>query len=836
MGVQYVCDDQERRLESVRGRPDLNGIDYLEVLGDEAPTGIPSQRTLLVRCLQPLDDGLSKANVRIEGGVRMDPRLNPVRIEWASKATRIAAMPADDPTVLPVDRTYFAALDEPDRLLVVRTSTVGDFSTYRLTLARTAVDDRPPAGFDLQLCEVDFSFKVDCPADFDCRTDDDCPPEPAPAPQVDYLAKDYASFRGLLLDRLALIMPDWKERNAADQQVALVELLAYVGDQLSYDQDAVATEAYLGTARRRVSVRRHARVLDYFMHDGCNARAWIAIDVDQNGGADDATIPASTMVLSRDRGDSATVRPADLDAALSAGPVVFETLHPLRTRYRRNRIQFHTWGDLRCCLPVGATRASLRGTSAQLQLRAGDVLVLEEILGPSGRAVDADPEHCQAVRLDRDPVQVTDPLDGAAVLEIVWHQEDALRFPLCLWQFPAGTGVTGASIARGNVVLADHGMGIRAPETLAMVPLADTVPYRPRLERPGLTFGMPYDDAAARRRPATDAVASDPGSAVPRIALDDGRDGWSPRRDLLATDRFTPEFAVETESDGRAYLRFGDDVKGRRPAPGSVLTASYRVGGGRAGNVGPRALSRLVTDLDGISSVRNPLPATGGEDPEPIERVRQFAPQAFRTQERAVTEADYAAVAQRRRSVQRAAATRRWTGSWYTQFVAIDRRGGFPVDRAFRSEMTAFLEPFRMAGTDVDIDPPTFVPLDIVLGVCVEPGYFRSDVKAELLRRFGNGRLADGSPGFFHPDNLTFGQPVFLSRVVATVMDVEGVAWVDTAHGDGSPNRFGRWGQLPGGEFDEGIIRMARLEVAQLDNDPNAPENGRIDFVMQGGR
>ena len=56
-------------------------------------------------------------------------------------------------------------------------------------------------------------------------------------------------------------------------------MLAYVGDHLSYQQDAVATEAYLGTARRRVSVRRHARLVDYAMHDGCNARAWVQVQV-----------------------------------------------------------------------------------------------------------------------------------------------------------------------------------------------------------------------------------------------------------------------------------------------------------------------------------------------------------------------------------------------------------------------------------------------------------------------------------------------------------------------------------------------------------------------------
>ena len=96
--------------------------------------------------------------------------------------------------------------------------------------------------------------------------------------EINYLAKDYASFRQLILDRLALVMPDWKERHVPDIGIALVEVLAYVGDHLSYYQDAVATEAYLDTARKRISVRRHARLVDYPMHEGCNARAWVCVD------------------------------------------------------------------------------------------------------------------------------------------------------------------------------------------------------------------------------------------------------------------------------------------------------------------------------------------------------------------------------------------------------------------------------------------------------------------------------------------------------------------------------------------------------------------------------
>ncbi len=68
--------------------------------------------------------------------------------------------------------------------------------------------------------------------------------------------------------------PAWTETHAADLGVALVEALAYAADHLSYQQDAVSTEAYIGTARSRISLRRHARLVDYQISEGCNARTW----------------------------------------------------------------------------------------------------------------------------------------------------------------------------------------------------------------------------------------------------------------------------------------------------------------------------------------------------------------------------------------------------------------------------------------------------------------------------------------------------------------------------------------------------------------------------------
>ncbi|HMO66464.1 MAG TPA: putative baseplate assembly protein, partial [Verrucomicrobiota bacterium] len=221
-----------------------------------------------------------------------------------------------------------------------------------------------PAGFDPLLHRIGFSFKVECPSPLDCAPTHECPPAVRDEPELDYLAKDYASFRRLILDRLSVLMPGWRERRAADFTVTLAELLAYAGDRLSYFQDAVAGEAYLGTARRRVSLRRHARLLDYHVHEGRNARAWlcftVSADAERTGAAEALPVPAGARIIVATPPLPENLPPGtDPDDAwfLAAG-AVFEPVTPVHGLYAaHNRIAFHTWGDTRCCLPRGATRA-----------------------------------------------------------------------------------------------------------------------------------------------------------------------------------------------------------------------------------------------------------------------------------------------------------------------------------------------------------------------------------------------------------------------------------------------------------------------------------------------
>jgi hypothetical protein len=134
-----------------------------------------------------------------------------------------------------------------------------------------------------------------------------------------------------------------------------------------------------------------------------------------------------------------------------------------------------------------------------------------------------------------------------------------------------------------------------------------------------------------------------------------------------------------------------------------------------------------------------------------------------------------------------------------------------------------------MAGYDLEIDAPRFVSLEVELFVCASPDHFRADVQAAVLQALGSRTLPDGRRGLFHPDNLTFGQSVYLSAIYAAAQAVQGVESVTVT-------KFERQGQPDPLLLDSGVIELGRLEIARLDNDPDFPEHGVLRVGMGGGK
>lgn len=935
MTSAIVCNDDARR-DAVRAKPELNGLDYLEVRDD--------QTTLVVYFL-------GKAPGTFRKGQQESFAAYKARLKgyWQLQGgRRIRNLIIQDADVTRNDNP------EMDDFVTLRVNQSGDFSTYTLRLVGLE-------GIDPFYDHIEFSFKVDCPNDLDCATDAACPPPQQAEPESNYLARDYASFRQLILDRLALIMPDWQERHVPDIGIALVELLAYTGDHLAYYQDAVATEAYLETARQRVSVRRHARLVDYRLHEGCAARAWLALTTN----ADEPLEPRDIYFITGARGVTAFDRTILAAEELQSVPVseyeVFEAVQTeqIQLQVAHNLIYFYTWGQGECCLPRGATRATLVAESeaGKLNLEQGALLLFEEVQGPrTGDPADADYSHRHVVRLTKVTAD-TDPLNGQAILEIEWAQEDALPFPLCLSAVSdAAHGcicLTNVSVARGNVFLVEHGLTVEPYERLGVVESGTRVQecdcanqpsevrylpkrFRPRLAYGNLAFRQPLPSATPAQVPAARWLTQDVRLTLPQVRLesiaslpdqtdapilwteladdaellqvlrDDNfvpeyfaegvplarelldnyrqsktevttaktkfepasksdpayprlkdmyekavtardnaraalvrelkrrRTTWKPQPDLLASGPDDSDFVVEVDNEGVAWLRFGNDELGEQPKAGTTFYAQYRIGGGTRGNVGAEAISHLVLRrgiLSGLNlTVRNPLPARGGVNPEPLAQAKLLAPTSFRRDlQRAVIAQDYADLAVRDRAdLQGAAATLVWTGSWYEADVAIDSLGG-TLSPAQLSEIQAAVEPYRRIGHDLRVGAAREVPIELELCIQVAPQYLRGHVQAQLNSIFSSRVLADGSPGMFHPDRLSFGGGIYLSRIIAAAFGVTGVESVQVT-------KLNRLFEPPNRELENGLLPLGPLEVAQLDNDPNFPEHGRFNMVVKGGR
>lgn len=829
-----ICEDPGRRRQLLES--DLDGIDYIEVPFDD-------QVHVRVYFIKGPPPAVDASSVHVEGGVRI------------TGIDVLAVAPATD--------------DSGVDHLEVTVDQAGDFSPYVLRIDA-------PGVLDPVYDHKQFGFKVGCPSDFDCADEPACPPAPRDTPVIDYLAKDYASFRQLLIDLIPAKVPEWTERHEADLGMTLVELLAYEGDHISYAQDAVAQEMHLETARQRESVARHVRLIDYPMHHGINAKAFVHLTVDAAG-----TIPARSLrcpertvrFLSRigqpiDPASSVppgTVIAHELESrALAATDAAFEPVETTRVDPAFNRVFIHTWGDAGCCLPIGATAVDLVG---DVPFESGDLLLLEEVRGVStGLPQDADPSHRQVVRITtvgdpgedtpQDPLFTLDPNadngvrprttedDPLPVTRVRWDPQDALTFPLCVSTTDTtGNPVPVAAVARGNMVLVDHGATAieqHVPDETRI--RYSRIGYRFRLNGAPLTFGFGRDFVSSG--PVATLQALSPRAAEPHVVLVDG-DGtgstWLPEPDLLNSDPFSRSFVAEPDHDGRALIRFGDGTFGRQPSfpeqpterEENRLVVQYRVGNGRQGNVGRETIVHMLAaeqPVAEVSAVRNPLAAWGGVDPEPVDVVKRLAPDAYRAETyRAVTEDDYARAAELLPLVSRGQADFRWTGSWHTVFTTVDPVGTDELSPATELEVRNHLTRYKLAGYDLEIDPPRYVALDIGVVVCAALDHFRADVEHAVRNALSAGILPDGSRGFFHPDNLTFGQPLYLSRVYAAVESVPGVDSAEVV-------TFQRYGAEPSGELAAGRITAGRLEVLRLNNDPNFPEHGVLHLDMQGGK
>jgi hypothetical protein len=769
----------------------VNGIDFVEV---SAP------RTLVVHFLNAVEVADPSIAATITGGDSV-PTVAVAKIDnaadWSSDA-------------------------EGRTLLTLHALTDGDFSEYRLTITAPALD--------VVLNSTIFSFKATCPSDFDCAPPPHlCPPDDTDVPPIDYLAKDYQSFRQALLEFSALRYPQWVERSEADLGLVVAELIAAVGDELSYFQDRVAAEGSLPTATQRRSLVSLARLVDYEPRPAVSAATIVQCNVGAPG-----SVPAGARISAV--APDGSVIPFEIGIGLAD-----ITNYPVSDAWNFAIIPYW-FDDKDQCWPEGATDLWVQGHG--FGFTAGQALLIQtDLPGESLRQI----VHLTAPGQEAvDPVFLTGGLP-TPVTHIVWDPNDALTRARDLTRTAVG----------GNLLPATQ--GLRFSESFA---IGATPPSAPQAavaiarrgpngsdDEPNYVFRFPLSQGPLGWLPTSDSTAP-PAPEIILRQLSPAATGWSFATTLLQSLGTDTDFTIDPVAwqviarggDGRpthfdiagdngSTIRFGDNIFGASPAEQDLFQVFYRTGLGAAGNVAVDTITIVDPTTAGlVVSGRNPFAVTSGGDAETASHVRRMAPQAFRAvQYRAVRAEDYEAAAESLPWVQKACTTFRWTGSWMTVFTAADPEESEQISVEEHVALVELLNRRRLAGYESYAPPPNYVSVDLRIEICVLEGWLDGDVEAAVLDVLGSATRANAGSGFFFADRFSFGTPLYRSRLEAAIQGAPGVAGVRSIE-------YRQRGVFAGFVDLPEIVTPAPSQILRVDNDPSRPERGTIRVIAEGGR
>jgi hypothetical protein len=282
------------------------------------------------------------------------------------------------------------------------------------------------------------------------------------------------------------------------------------------------------------------------------------------------------------------------------------------------------------------------------------------------------------------------------------------------------------------------------------------------------------------------------------------------------------DYYVQFDENGAASVVFGDGQYGHPPGPGTNnIRATYISGGGSAGNMPAGAIVDAKTQIAGLASVTNPLPASGGSDAEPTERAVRFGPLAFRAGDRAVTLNDYVTIAMQAGGI---AKVRARTTGWNRVYLHVVPEGNAvtPPTDDLKKRIVDYFETRRMVGTAVYVEGAQSVPVDVAVDIIVEHN-FQARVVQDQVRGAIAGLLAFSA--------VDFGWTLYLSKVYEAVEAVDGVRAATVtlfrrgAQAAGTPAAGITRAALLAAGLGEGLSSLAERAVSG----DIAPE-GRIDI------
>lgn len=426
-------------------------------------------------------------------------------------------------------------------------------------------------------------------------------------PPVDYTARDYLSIKAALTEHVQNFFPnDWSDFLESNLGVAILELVAYVGDQLSFYLDRIANEIYLPTAVQRENVINLVKLIGYTPRTATAATVPVQATL-QLAQSDDVVVPAYTVLTDNDGTEYEFLENIEIEAGITDTVDQQVTDETLVTADGTTATYSLTLDNGNITVGSVTLSFTIQTTPFTVNVKNDGTISL-----PFGGTGSFDYDDGSMI-LNFDSSRVPDNTTAISAT-YQWSQEiSAYQGRTHVDAFSSdGSANQRFTLSRRPVLV--H----------ARVPDEEVTPDPSRFEVWEGDPGAPFGTATGSKWTRVDAlVQAGPTEEVYEVTIDN-------------SDRVT--------------IRFGDNTAGKIPPAGvQNLFVIYRTGGGLKGNISTGFLSTSVTGTAGLLAVTvevsNYQPGSGGAERESVDEIRFNAPRFLRTNETATTEDDFDSLA-----------------------------------------------------------------------------------------------------------------------------------------------------------------------------------------------
>ena len=244
---------------------------------------------------------------------------------------------------------------------------------------------------------------------------------------------------------------------------------------------------------------------------------------------------------------------------------------------------------------------------------------------------------------------------------------------------------------------------------------------------------------------------------------------------LIDYNNNDPVFTTITNADNATFIVFGDGISGRIPPNGAAIYATYRVGGGVAGNVAATNIKFVLTNAAPGLSVSNQNAATGGADPESTDSIRINAPLSVRALNRAVSLKDYSELVLQVSGVAKAISKADVYTSVTIYVAPFGDRGvesNNITPTALFSTLANTIGEYMIdkapANTTITLQPPFYVGVTLYVNITILPQYRQSLVKTAAESAVYE---------LFDFDNVVFADRITLQDLMTVLSSVSGIAY-----------------------------------------------------------